>query len=64
MENAISPIQTLLKKVNVSPGTVHVRMKKMEQLGMVKASQLNVDYAKLGFDIMHFLHLPGKKFIL
>ena len=55
MENANTPYTDIAKKVNVSPGTVHVRMKKMEQLGMVKGSQLNVDHAKLGFDITAFL---------
>lgn len=43
------------KRVNVSGGTVHVRMKKMEQLGIVKGSQLIIDPAKLGWDISAFL---------
>jgi Lrp/AsnC family transcriptional regulator, regulator for asnA, asnC and gidA len=55
MENANIPYTDIAKEVNVSPGTVHVRMKKMEQMGIVKGSQLNIDYARLGFDITAFL---------
>jgi Lrp/AsnC family transcriptional regulator for asnA, asnC and gidA len=43
------------KRINVSGGTVHVRMKKMEQLGIVKGAQLLVDQTKLGWDISAFL---------
>jgi Lrp/AsnC family transcriptional regulator for asnA, asnC and gidA len=39
----------------VSGGTVHVRMKKMESLGIVKGAQLLIDYSKIGWDISAFL---------
>lgn len=39
----------------MSAGTVHVRMKKMIQLGVVKGEYLEVDYHKLGYDVTAFL---------
>ncbi len=39
----------------VSGGTVHVRVKKMKELGIIKGSQVVVDYEKLGYDIVAFL---------
>jgi Lrp/AsnC family transcriptional regulator for asnA, asnC and gidA len=55
MENAALPYTEIAKQIAVSGGTVHVRMKKMEQMGVVKGSQLNIDYAKLGYDITAFI---------
>jgi len=39
----------------VGSGTVHVRVKKMKELGIIKGSQVVVDYEKLGYDIVAFL---------
>jgi Lrp/AsnC family transcriptional regulator for asnA, asnC and gidA len=55
MSDANMPYTEIGKKINVSGGTVHVRMKKMEQMGIVKGSQLIVDHTKLGWDISAFL---------
>jgi Lrp/AsnC family transcriptional regulator, regulator for asnA, asnC and gidA len=55
MENASLPYTDIAKKISVSGGTIHVRMKKMEQMGIVKGSQLNIDYSKLGYDITAFI---------
>jgi Lrp/AsnC family transcriptional regulator, regulator for asnA, asnC and gidA len=55
MENAGLPYTEIGKRVFVSGGTVHVRMKKMEQMGIVKGSQLLIDPSKLGWDISAFL---------
>jgi Lrp/AsnC family transcriptional regulator, regulator for asnA, asnC and gidA len=45
----------LAKQLYVSSGTIHVRMKKMEQLGIVQGSTLLIDYHKLGYDVTAFL---------
>jgi Lrp/AsnC family transcriptional regulator for asnA, asnC and gidA len=55
IENAALPYTEIGKRVFVSGGTVHVRMKKLEQMGIVKGSQLVIDPAKLGWDISAFL---------
>lgn len=43
------------RKVHVSGGTVHVRMNKMEQAGIVNGSTLILDFAKLGYGLTAFL---------
>ncbi|MFN3403190.1 MAG: Lrp/AsnC ligand binding domain-containing protein [Cytophagaceae bacterium] len=54
-QNAGTPYTEIAKQVFVSPGTVHVRMKKLEQMGIVKGSHLEIDYSKLGYDVTAFL---------
>jgi len=55
MKDANMPYTEIGKRIYVSGGTVHVRMKKMEQMGIVRGSQLVIDYTKLGWDISAFL---------
>jgi len=55
MENAFTPYTEIGKKLFVSPGTVHVRMNKMEKLGIVKHPQLQIDLTKLGMDVTAFI---------
>ena len=55
ISDANTPYTEVAKKVDVSDGTVHVRMRKLKDLGVVKGAQLNVDYSKLGWDIVAFL---------
>ncbi|MBP6795445.1 MAG: Lrp/AsnC ligand binding domain-containing protein [Saprospiraceae bacterium] len=43
------------KKLFVSPGTIHVRIKKMQGLGIIKREFVEVDYHKLGYDVTAFL---------
>jgi Lrp/AsnC family transcriptional regulator, regulator for asnA, asnC and gidA len=55
MKDAKTPYTDIAKNIHVSGGTVHVRMRKMEQMGIVVGASLSVDYAKLGYDISAFL---------
>lgn len=55
MRDAAMPYTEVAQQVNVSPGTIHVRMKKMQQMGVVKGSQLVIDYTKIGYDITAFI---------
>lgn len=59
--NAKMPYTEIAKKVFVSSGTVHVRMKKMESMGIVKKTTLKLDYAKLGYDVTCFLGIYLEK---
>ena len=45
----------IAKRIHVSGGTVHVRMTKMEEMGIVTGANLTVDYVKLGYDVSAFL---------
>ena len=40
---------------NVSGSTIHVRMKRIEDMGIVKGSKLILDASKLGYDICGFI---------
>lgn len=55
MEDATTPYTDIAKKLYVSGGTIHVRMKKLKALKVVKGANLIVDYAMLGYDISAFL---------
>jgi Lrp/AsnC family transcriptional regulator for asnA, asnC and gidA len=55
VEDGKMPYTDIAKQLFVSSGTIHVRMKKMEQLGVVKGSSLLIDYSKMGYDITAFL---------
>ncbi|MBS1593625.1 MAG: Lrp/AsnC ligand binding domain-containing protein [Bacteroidetes bacterium] len=55
MENAFIPYTEIGKKLFVSAGTIHVRMAKMEKLGIVKSPRLQIDLAKLGMDVTAFI---------
>ena len=55
MKDAKTPYTDIAKKLFVSSGTIHVRMRKMEDLGLIKSSNLSVNYEKLGYDITAFL---------
>ncbi len=54
-EDAKMPYTEVAKRVFVSGGTVHVRMRKLEEMGIVKGTTLKMDYSKMGYDITAFL---------
>ncbi len=49
IENTRVPFTDISKRLLISAGTVHVRVKKMEEAGIIKGSSLNLDYVKLGY---------------
>ncbi|MCC7246253.1 MAG: Lrp/AsnC ligand binding domain-containing protein [Saprospiraceae bacterium] len=55
IEDGKIPYTELARQLFVSSGTIHVRMRKMEEMGLVVGSSLKVDYQKLGYDITAFL---------
>lgn len=55
LKNAKKPYTEIAKQVYVSGGTVHVRMRKLEEAGIVKGTTLQIDYTKLGYDITAFI---------
>ncbi|MCH7397159.1 Lrp/AsnC ligand binding domain-containing protein [Belliella sp. R4-6] len=60
-DDAKTPYTEIAKKVFVSSGTVHVRMRKLEDMGIVKSATLNIDFSKLGYDISAFLGIYLEK---
>jgi len=55
VKDAKVPYTEVAKKLVVSPGTIHVRMKRMERLGIVKGATLELDPAKIGYDLTAFV---------
>jgi len=55
MENANTSYTEIAKQLFVSSGTVHVRMTKLKEMGIVTGANLTVDHTKLGYDIVAFL---------
>ena len=51
IDNTRTPFTDIAKKLLISAGTVHVRVKKMEEAGIIKGSSLTLDYVKLGYKI-------------
>ena len=54
-ENAQTPYTDVAKKLIVSPGTVHMRMRKMREMGLITGATLSLDYAKMGWKMTIFL---------
>ena len=55
MANAEISYAELGKKLFVSGGTIHVRIKKLQEFSIVKGTRLNVDLKLLGYDITAFV---------
>ena len=57
IENTRIPFTDIAKKLLISAGTVHVRVKKMEEYGLIKGSSLILDYDKLGYTFIAYVGL-------
>ena len=55
IENTRIPFTDIAKKLLISAGTVHVRVKKMEEAGIINGSSLSLDYAKLGYSFIAYV---------
>ena len=55
IENTRTPFTEIAKKMNVSAGTIHVRVKKMEEAGIIKGTTLIVDYGRMGYDFIAYV---------
>ena len=55
IDNTRIPFTYIAKKLLISAGTVHVRVKKMEEAGLIKGSTLNLDYVKLDYSFIAYV---------
>lgn len=60
-DDAKKPFTEVARRVSVSQGTVHVRMTKLEDAGIVEKTTLKLNYAKLGYDITAFIGIYLEK---
>lgn len=61
IENTRTPFTDIAKKLLISAGTVHVRVKKMEEMGIIIGSSLSLDYKKLGYTFIAYVGIYLKK---
>lgn len=55
IENTRIPFTDIAKKLDISAGTVHVRVKKMEDAGIIVGSSLTLNYKKLGYSFIAYV---------
>ena len=55
IDNTRIPFTDIAKKLLISAGTVHVRVKKMEDAEIIKGSSLSLDYEKLGYSFIAYV---------
>lgn len=55
VENTRMPFTEIAKQMDVSAGTIHVRVKKMEDAGIILGSSLNIDYAKMNYHFTAYI---------
>ena len=49
------------KKLFVSAGTIHVRIKKLQEAGIINGMKFQVDLKKLGYDVIAFIGIYLEK---
>ncbi|MDA0950125.1 MAG: winged helix-turn-helix transcriptional regulator [Bacteroidetes bacterium] len=55
IDNTRIPYTDIAKKLLISAGTVHVRVKKMEDAELIQGSSLTLDYEKLGYSFIAYI---------
>lgn len=61
IENTRVPYTDIAKKLLISAGTVHVRVKKMEDAELIQGSSLTLDYVKLGYSFIAYIGIYLEK---
>ncbi len=55
IENTRIPFTDIAKELKISAGTVHVRVRKMEEAKLIIGSSLTLDYKKLGYSFIAYV---------
>lgn len=61
MDNAEMSYAELGKKLFVSGGTIHVRIKKLQEAGIVQGTKLKTNIRRLGYDVIAFIGIYLKE---
>ncbi len=63
LKKAKTPYKQISKQLNISLGTVHVRLKKLEALNVIRGFNIDIDFEVLGYSLLVFIGLiiNGKK---
>ena len=54
-EDSRIPFQEIARKLIISGGTVHVRVNKLKNMGIIKGSRILIDYSEMGYDVTAFI---------
>ncbi|QLB20675.1 transcriptional regulator AsnC [Vespertiliibacter pulmonis] len=54
-QDARTPYAEMAKNFGVSPGTIHVRVEKMRQSGIIEGTKIRINERKLGYDVCCFI---------
>ena len=54
-EDAKTPFTEIAKRLSLSNGTIHQRVKKMEKQGVIKGNAVILDYSKLGYGLISYV---------
>lgn len=55
IKDSRTPYLEIARQCHVSGGTIHVRMKKMEDMSIIKGTKLIIDNSKIGYDVCCFI---------
>lgn len=55
IKDARTPYAEMAKAFSVSAGTIHVRVEKMRQSGIIQGTKARIDVQKLGYDVCCFI---------
>jgi Lrp/AsnC family transcriptional regulator, regulator for asnA, asnC and gidA len=61
LEDATTAYADIAKRIHVSPGTVHVRMRRLQSLDIARPAFLNINYRKINYDICSFFGIFAEK---
>jgi len=61
IKDARIPYTTIAKELILSAGTIHVRVKKMEEKGVINGSTISVNYAKIGYSLVTYVGIILEK---
>lgn len=55
LQDSRKPFQEIARELIVSGGTIHVRINKMKEAGIIKGSKVVIDYGRLGINVCAFV---------
>ena len=59
-DDARKSYRELAKKLGVSPATIHERVKKLKNVGIIRKFAVQVDYDKLGFKVTAIIQIKAE----
>ena len=55
LKDARTPYEEIARELIISGGTVHVRINKMKEAGIITGSKIKIDFSMLGYEVTSFI---------